>query len=102
MGRHENLSKILQETVDSCVEKIGFRKDGINTSPMLNTTFASMDWDARVLNRSKRFNGSYNFCRLWYIGRCCLQMLSVKSSTTDTRYRKTHAWREKNSTSTQG
>src|SRR2546423_1770621 len=102
MGRHENLSKILQETVDSCVEKIGFRKDGINTSPMLNTTYASMDWDERVFNRSQRSNGSYNCCKPWYIGRCCLQMLSDKLSTTDIRCPRTHAWREKNSTSTQG
>ena len=50
MGRHENVGKILQETVDSCVEKIGFRKDGVNTSPMLNVTYASMDWDARVIS----------------------------------------------------
>lgn len=53
MGRHDNLGKVLQETVDSCVEKIGFRKDGVSTSPMLNTTYASMDWDARVYRPEK-------------------------------------------------
>jgi hypothetical protein len=43
------LGKVLQETVETCFEKIGFRKDGENVSPMAaNSTFATMDWDSRV------------------------------------------------------
>ena len=47
-GRSEHLGKALQETVETCFEKFGFRKDGVNVSPVANATFATMDWDARV------------------------------------------------------
>jgi len=46
--RSEQLGKVLQETVETCYEKFGFRKDGENISPIANLTFATMDWDARV------------------------------------------------------
>jgi hypothetical protein len=46
--RRENLGKVLQEIVDSCFEKYGFRRDGVVVSPMWNSTFATMDWDGRV------------------------------------------------------
>jgi hypothetical protein len=97
MGRHEHLGKVLQETVDGCVEKVGFRKDGINTSPMLNTTYASMDWDARVIDRFlEEADGSYNYYVHWYIGHYSLLMQSVKSSMMDIKCLRTRAWKEKN------
>jgi hypothetical protein len=47
-GRRENLGKVLQETVDTCFEKFGCRRDGSNMSPLSNTTFTTLDWDGRV------------------------------------------------------
>jgi hypothetical protein len=46
--RREQLGKVLQETVDNCFEKYGFRKEGRNISPLDNITFANLDWDGRV------------------------------------------------------
>jgi len=47
-SRRDQLEKVLQEVVDTSFEKFGFRKDGINVSPMVNVTFATMDWNSRV------------------------------------------------------
>ena len=55
-SRRDQLDKVLQETVDTSFEKFGFRRDGINVSPMVNVTFATMDWDHRVDIRPLRMS----------------------------------------------
>ena len=48
VSRHDQLEKVVQETADSCFEKIGFKRDGVPYHPFRNVTLATLDWDARV------------------------------------------------------
>jgi len=46
--RPDQLERVVQETAESCFDKIGFKKDGIPYHPFRNVIFATLDWDARV------------------------------------------------------
>ena len=86
---------MLQETVDSSFEKHGFRKDGVRQSPMVNITFANMDWDARVYPpfflMQNIIDLSYIYCELLFTGHYFPQTQSAKSLTTHTNSLQTPA-----------